>query len=110
MAKFYGALGYIETRETARDVYEEVPIERMYKGDLVRNNRRLENGIGLNDNVSISNQISILADAYANNHIHAIRYVIWRGTPWKVTSIDVEPPRLVLTLGGVYNGSIAKQS
>lgn len=106
MARFYGAVGYIIETETAVDVITNMPIEKMYKGDLVRNNRRLENGTDINDNVSISNQISILADPYANDHIHDMRYVKWRGTAWKVTHIDVEPPRLILTLGGVYNGEV----
>ena len=104
MAKFYGAVGYIVEEETATDVITSVPVERMYKGDLVKNTRRLENGEGVNDNVVISNSISIVADPYANNHMHAIRYVKWRGTAWKVATVDVQPPRLVLTLGGVYNG------
>ena len=110
MARFYGAIGYIENVETAVDVTEEVPIERMYKGNLEKNNRRLENGTGINDNVNISNQISILADAYANNHIHDMRYVKWRGTAWKITNVDVEPPRLLLTLGGVYNGETERKA
>lgn len=106
MARFYGAVGYIVETETAVDVITNMPIEKMYKGDLVRNNRRLENGTDINDNVSISNQISILADPYANDHMHDMRYVKWRGTAWKVTNVDVEPPRLILTLGGVYNGEV----
>jgi hypothetical protein len=108
MARFYGAIGYVEEVETAIDVIDNRPVERMYKGELIRNNRRLENGLGVNDNVSISNQISIVADPYANNHIHAMRYVKWRGTAWKVSNVDVEPPRLILSLGGVYNGETAK--
>lgn len=108
MAKFYGAIGYISEVETAVDVIENKPIERMYKGDLIRNNRRLENGTDINDNVTISNQISIIADPYANNHIFDMRYVKWRGTAWKVSTVDVEPPRLILTLGGVYNGETAE--
>lgn len=108
MAKFYGAVGYVEPVETAPDVFVEEPVERMYKGDLVKNNRRLEKGEGLNDNVTISNSISILADPYANNHFYAIRYVKWRGKPWKVSTIDVEPPRLILSLGGLYNGKTAE--
>jgi len=107
MAKFYGAIGYISEVETAVDVIENKPIERMYKGDLIRNNRRLDNGENINDNVTISNQISIIADPYANNHIFDMRYVKWRGTAWKVSNVDVEPPRLILTLGGVYNGETA---
>ena len=107
MPRFYGAVGYIEEVETAVDVHENKPLERMYKGELLKNSRRLENGTDINDNVSISNQISIVADPYANNHMHSIRYVKWRGTAWKVTTVDVQPPRLILTLGGVYNGEIA---
>ena len=104
MAKFYGAVGYIEYEETARDVHVEKPIERMYKGDLLRNSRRLSNGQDINDTVTISNQVSIVADPYAMNHIHAMRYVKWSGACWKVDSVDVQYPRLILTLGGVYNG------
>ena len=108
MPRFYGAIGYITEVETAPGVTTNKPIERMYKGDLIRNTRGLANGMDINDDISISNQISILADPYANNHIHDMRYVKWRGTAWKVSNIDVEPPRLILTLGGVYNGETEK--
>lgn len=104
MARFYGIVGYIETVETSPDVFTEKPVERFYKGDLLENSRRLDNGQGLNDNVTISNQISIVSDPYADSHIHAMRYCKWRGTAWKVTSVKVQAPRLILTLGGVYNG------
>ena len=104
MSKFYGAIGYIAEVETAVDVVENLPIERMYRGELLRNSRSLQNGTDINDNINIGNQISILADPYANNHIHDMRYVRWRGTNWKVTNVDVQPPRLILSLGGVYNG------
>ena len=108
MAKFYGAVGYVEAVETAPDVFVEEATERMYKGDLLKNNRRLERGEGLNDNVTITNSISILSDPYADKHFYAIRYVKWRGQTWKVSTIDVEPPRLVLSLGGLYNGKTAQ--
>ncbi len=108
MARFYGVVGYIEEQETAVDVTVEKPVERYYKGDLVRSNRRLENGIVLNDNVTLNNQISIVADPYALSHIFAMRYVKWMGTVWKVTNVEVQQPRLILTLGGVYNGETAE--
>lgn len=108
MARFYGAVGYTNDEEVAVDVHVENPIERMYKGELLRHNRNLQKGIGLNDDVVLTNQISILADAYANNHMHTIRYVKWRGTAWKVSGVEAQPPRLILTLGGVYNGPIAE--
>ena len=108
MARFYGAVGYSTEVETAVDVTDNKPVERMYKGDIIRNNRRLEAGTDINDNVNISNQISIVADPYANQHIFDMRYVKWRGVAWKVTNVDVEPPRLILSLGGVYNGETAE--
>ena len=108
MARFYGKVGYINEEETGVDIIQNVPCEKSYKGDLVRNTRRLENGPGVNDNVSLSNTISIVSDPYADTHIHAIRYVKWRGTAWKVTNVEVQPPRILLTLGGVYNGETAE--
>ena len=107
MAKFFGPVGYAVDRETAVDVIEEKPIERYCKGDLVRNNRRLDANQKVNDDVTVSNQISIVADSYALNHFFAIRYVKWQGAAWTVVDVDVKPPRLILTLGGVYNGETA---
>lgn len=107
MARFYGPVGYI-CEETKNDITKEVPYERFYKGDLVSNNRRMEQGIGVNDDISVSNQISIVADPYALSHIFAMRYVKWMGSAWKVSNVDVQTPRLILTLGGLYHGETAK--
>lgn len=104
MAKFYGEVGYAETIETSVGVWSEVMTERAYYGDVIRNVRRLENGMNINDNVVVNNIISIVADPYAYDHFFAIRYVRWMGTIWKVTNVEVQSPRLILTIGGVYNG------
>lgn len=103
MAKFCGIIGFAETAETVPGVWKEVITERRYKGDVIRNVRKLENSGDVNDDVNISNEISIIADAYANNNLFSIRYVEFMGAKWRITSVDVKPPRLVLTLGGVYN-------
>lgn len=110
MAKFYGSIGYTSNVEGAVDVVDEKPIERKYKGDLVKNDFRLSEGMSTNDTVTIGNSISIVADPYALSHFHSIRYVRWRGVCWKVESIRVESPRLILSLGGVYNGETAGES
>lgn len=107
MAKFYGAIGYAETVETRPSIWQETVIERSYYGDITRNTRRLENGESVNDNVVISNNVSVVADPYAYQHFFAIRYVQWMGTAWKVTNVEVQSPRLLLTIGGVYNGQTA---
>lgn len=104
MAKFYDRIGYAETLETKPGVWEEIITERPYYGDVTRNYRRLENGESVNDDVVINNTISIVADPYAYQHFLAMRYVRWMGVKWKVTNVEVQSPRLLLTIGGVYNG------
>lgn len=107
MAKFCDKVGYGVTVETAPGVYDQQIVERTYYGDIIRNTRRYDRGEWLNDDLNVENKISIVADAYAYDHFFAIRYVRWMGTLWKVSSVDVESPRLILTLGGVYNGNAA---
>lgn len=107
MNKFYGTVGYAETVETTPGIWTEQITERNYYGDLIKNNRRLETSGGVNDDINISNNISIIADPYANEHFHQMRYAEFMGTKWKITNVEVQFPRLILILGGVYNGEQA---
>ena len=106
MTKFYGAIGYGQSVEqpTNSGIYLDVISELLYYGDVIRNTRKLESGENLNDDVTVGNSISILADQFALNHFFAIRYVQWAGTLWTVTNVEVRSPRLVLSIGNVYNG------
>jgi len=106
MAKFYGEIGYGETVEnpSGSGVWIDNITEVKYYGDIVRNTRQLREGESLNDDLSVNNSISIVADAYANEHFFAIRYIRWAGTLWTVLDVEVQSPRLLLRLGGVYNG------
>jgi hypothetical protein len=104
MAKFHGEIGYGESVEVSPGVWRDVITERSYFGDVIRNTRRLDEGQSLNDDLSVNNSISIVADAYANKHFFAIRYIRWAGTLWNVSDVEVQSPRLLLRLGGVYNG------
>ena len=104
MAKFHGPIGYGESVETVPGVWEDRNIERNYYGDVIRNTRKLTEGEQVNNDLSVSNSISIVADAYANEHFFAIRYIKWAGTRWTVSDVEVQSPRLLLRLGGIYNG------
>lgn len=104
MAKFYGPIGYAETVETRPGVWDEQITERMYFGDLVRNTRRLQDSGTLNDNINVANEISIVADPFANENFHSMRYVEFMGTKWKISNVEVQYPRLILSIGGEYNG------
>lgn len=104
MAKFYGAIGYAVTMETKPGVWKEQITERYYSGDLIRNTRQLQSADKLNDNINVANEISIVADPFACQNFHSIRYVEFMGTKWKISKVEVLYPRLILTIGGVYNG------
>lgn len=103
MAKFCGKIGFFTTIETEPGVWEETIIERIYYGDLVRNSRAFQSSGGVNDDINVFNNISVIADPYANENFQHIKYVVFMGAKWKVTNIEVRYPRLILTTGGVYN-------
>lgn len=110
MAKFHGAIGYGISVEKAPGVWEDNIIEFNYFGEVVRNTRHLQDGVSVNSDISVQNSISVVADAYANEHFFAIRYIRWAGAYWTVTDVEVQRPRLLLRLGGVYNGPKATAS
>ena len=105
MAKFHGVVGYAAGElETSPGIYEEQIVEDEYYGDVIRNARNLQDAGKVNPDISVGNSISIVADAYANEHFFAIRYVSWAGALWAVDTVEVQSPRLIMRLGGVYNG------
>lgn len=108
MARFSGVIGYGETVESPSDSGEWVMqiTEYPYSGDVLRSTRELEEGVDLNKNITVRNRISVVADEYANKHFFAIKYVMWQGVRWTVTNVEVQHPRLILSIGEVYNGPI----
>lgn len=104
MAKFYGEIGYGESVDVGNGVWKDQIVEYKYYGDVVRNTRRLTEGQSVNNDISVNNSISIVADAYAREHIFAMRYIKWQGSYWVISDVEVQAPRLLLRLGGVYNG------
>lgn len=103
MAKWCGNVGYADRVETEPGIWEDDFTVRMYYGDVQSNFRSLQGSGNVNDNLNISNKISIVADPYAMDHFHNIRYVEYASAKWKVTNVEVMYPRLMLTLGGVWN-------
>ena len=105
MARFFGRVGYaIGPTQTVPGVWVEGIVEREYYGDILQNIRRLQEGPSVNPDLDVQNSISVVADAYAMEHFFAIRYVVWAGVYWTVTSVEVQSPRLLFRLGEVYNG------
>ena len=104
MAKFYGKVGYGISKETAPGVWVDEIVERPYYGELIRNTRKMQMSDKVIDDINIANEISILADPFARDNFQYMRYVEFMGVKWKVTTIEVQFPRLILSIGGLYNG------
>jgi len=104
MAKYHGRVGFGDTVEVRPGVHVDSVVEHIFYGDVVQNRRGLQQGENLNKDITASNSISIVANAYAREHFFAIRYVEWAGQLWTVTDVEVQAPRLILQLGEVYNG------
>lgn len=107
MDRFYGVIGYAETEETSKGVWTTHIIEKEVYGNIIKNMKKYENADSVNSDITINNQFSIMADPYALENIHLMKYVKYLGTKWKITSVDIQYPRLILTAGGVYNGKQA---
>lgn len=104
MGKWFGKVGFAMTVETGPGIWEETITPVPYYGDVISNRWKRQNSGGINDNINISNIISIIADTFANENCSKIVYVEYMGTKWKVTDVEPQYPRLLLTIGGVYNG------
>lgn len=104
MAKFYSVIGYAEQVETSSGVWEDTITERNYTIDIIRRASGWSTTTeSTNDNLTINNQFSILADPFAYQNFHSMKYIVYMGTKWKITNVEVQYPRLNLTVGGVYN-------
>ena len=112
MSKFYGPIGFVVSAETEKGsgIWDDVVTEKNYRGEITKNVKRWDGGEYLNDDLNISNVLSIVADPYATSNLFAIKYVKWLGSYWCVKTAEVQSPRLVLTLGGVYNGPTYRPS
>lgn len=101
--KFHGNVGFIQSVNEGHSVYRAHLVEKPYFGDVLRYNKRYDPGQQVNEEISINNQISIVADQFAYDNFGCMRYVVWKGQKWKITGADIDYPRIVLTIGGLYN-------
>ena len=105
MAKWYGMIGYSVLEEKSPGVWMPKTVEKEHYGDIYRNAQSNQSANQANDNIVLNSQISIVASPYAQENFQFMKYAVYKGTKWKITNVEVQYPRLVLTVGGVYNGS-----
>lgn len=108
--RFHGRVGYFDTVEVEPGLWEEQLTFRTYYGDIIQNRKRDTLGTKVNADVQVTNQISIVADAYARDHFFKLRCVEWQGALWSVSDVEVQPPRLILSIGGLYNENLEPTS
>lgn len=104
MAKWRGVIGYAVTQETRPGIHEETINEHTHSGEVLQNIRKLQSSGQVNDDIEVTNRISIVANPFARQNFHSMRYISFMGTKWKISSVQVKYPKLILTIGGVYNG------
>lgn len=105
MPKFYGEIGYATLTETSPGVWDDVIVKKNYYVEILRNTKRDRSSEKVNDDLVVNNLFSIIADPYASENFFKMRYITWMGVRWKIDSVDVQQPRLVLTIGERYNGN-----
>lgn len=110
--KFFGQVGFVMSHEEPEGsgIWVDSPTERDYYGDVNRISRRWETGAKVNDDITVNNEISILSDPFVTQNLPWIKYVKWNGIAWKVTNVEVQYPRLILSIGGVYDGEQAESA
>lgn len=105
MARFSGLIGYAVQVEKVPGVWDDQITEHPYRGDVLRSQRSLQNDTeNLHHRLNVNNSISIIGDPFAYENFFAIKYIKWMGSRWTVTNVEVRRPRLILTIGGLYNG------
>lgn len=102
MNKFCGTVGFVTTEETSPGVWTPNTDERGYVGDLIRHVDRYDTGNKVNSDISLNNQVSIVMDPYALENSQHIKFVNFLGHKWRVTSVEIQYPRLLLNLGSEY--------
>jgi hypothetical protein len=104
MAKFSGVIGYAIQVESAPGVWKNQITEKSYRGDVLLSKQRWEKAEKTNDDLNLDNSISIIADAYAYTNSGFMKYIVLQGQKWSIKSLAINRPRIVLQIGGIYNG------
>lgn len=108
MTRTTGVIGYAESRLVRPGVSEDVIVEYKYRGDVLRNSAGPQEGDKILDDLKVGNSISIVASPFHRKNFTRLKYISWLGELWKVSNVDVALPRLILRLGGLYNGPTAE--
>lgn len=106
MGKFFGTIGLVIMEQTAPGVYMPKTVTKSCYGEVLNVTKRWQGAAEqVNDNLNIDSRISILSNKFLTENLSHIRFVEWMGALWKVTSVELSYPRIILSIGGVYNAN-----
>ena len=101
--KCSGKIGYARTEETSPDIYQEIIVEKQYYGDIVRNSTQILDSNTINSSIKLNNSISVLCNNYMSDNLGCVRYLTFKKSKWKVSSMEIKDNRIIFTLGDLYN-------
>ena len=104
MTRCSGIIGYALAVETQPGVWEESITDKPYFGEVVRDNRKVVDQTQINNSINISNNISVVSNKFMLENMAFMRYITFMKSKWNITSVDIKPPRIIITMGGLYNG------
>lgn len=104
MAKFAGLVTYVTQVESRPGIWTDESISRLMRGDMLRKGSVGQNDDKVNSDISLNHRVSLVGDEYALNNYYDIKHIQLNGREWEVTSVEVQHPRLILTIGGLWNG------
>lgn len=108
MARFSGVVGfYAGSKEVRPSIFEETYEEHTLRGDTLRSGYSQSENQTKYDTLRLTNRVSLIGDTFSFKNYNAIRYVTLNGQSWKVTSVEIERPRLILEIGEVWNNEQA---
>lgn len=103
MPKCSGVIGYALAEETQPGVWTEGMVEKKYYGDIVRDNRKVVDQGEINGSINVSNDISVVSNKFMLTNMAFMRYISFANSKWKIKSVDIKPPRMIISLGGFHN-------
>lgn len=97
-------LGFSEKNKEVRPgVWKMQPEEVTHRAKLLTYNKDYDSGEEVNDDLKLRNRYEIVMKDKKLDY-QDMRYVIVKGTKWKVSALEFLEVRIIITLGGVYNG------
>lgn len=103
MARYSGLVGYVTQEETVPGVWSPVENPRTMKGEIIRQSSTNPDHGKINSDISLNHRVSLWGDAYAFDSYYAIKWIQIDGRKWEVTSVEIKRPRIIVTVGGLWN-------